>query len=316
MKETKVSIIIPVYNVSEFIIECLKSIVNQTYTNFEVILIDDYSTDDSHEKIIKFTNEQNLFKVFRNSKNMGVSSTRNIGIKKSNGDYICFIDPDDYISENYIESMVNTQEKNINNLVFSKINNIHNNKNTSDQTLFSQLNNTNKFSSLLIYGYSWGKLFKTDILKSNNICFSEDISCTEDTLFCIKYAQHVGKIVLDRKATYFYRSHPQSTLNSMTFKNRLDDLIARKRILSLNICEQNFQLLAYRLYMSKLEIEIIRYILIKKNREFLLYLYSKERPLTFCDFKKLSNSRKISHTIFVVICPIFLLIRKLLLQYK
>jgi len=100
----KFSLILPVYNVDRFLQECLDSIVKQTFNDFEVICIDDGSTDNSSEILKQYRNKYEYFKVIT-QENKGQGIARNIGIDEAKGEYICFIDPDDYISEFYIEEL-------------------------------------------------------------------------------------------------------------------------------------------------------------------------------------------------------------------
>ena len=111
MKKPKISIIIPVYNVEEYLERCLNSIRNQSYDNLEVIMIDDCSTDNSYEICQKYEEKYN-FKLLKNNDNKGLSYTRNRGIKESTGDYIGFIDSDDYVDSNYYESLLKNIKEN------------------------------------------------------------------------------------------------------------------------------------------------------------------------------------------------------------
>ena len=100
-----ISVIIPVYNKDRQIIDCLNSVINQTYKNYEIIIINDGSTDQSERKILDFIeNKQNVKYIFQ--KNQGVSSARNTGIKAARGEYIVFIDADDYIDNDYFEKLM------------------------------------------------------------------------------------------------------------------------------------------------------------------------------------------------------------------
>ena len=100
----KISIIIPVYNVEQYIKNCLESVINQTYDNWEIILIDDGSTDNS-----KAIYENIAIKKFKQT-NKGVSAARNLGIEKAQGDYIVFLDADDWIEKNFLERMLEVIE--------------------------------------------------------------------------------------------------------------------------------------------------------------------------------------------------------------
>ncbi|MBR6126526.1 glycosyltransferase family 2 protein, partial [bacterium] len=105
----KVSIIIPVYNVEEYLEQCLESVKNQTYTDLEVLCINDGSTDNSLEILNRYAHEDSRFMVF-SQENLGVSAARNKGIDLSTGEYILFLDPDDWWSEDIVEKAVNKIE--------------------------------------------------------------------------------------------------------------------------------------------------------------------------------------------------------------
>lgn len=106
MKNGLVTIVVPVYNVEQYIIQCINSILNQTYTNIEVILSDDGSTDNSGTICDEYMKKDKRIRVIHGN-NAGLSEARNRGIEIANGEYICFIDSDDYIKDTYIEYLLN-----------------------------------------------------------------------------------------------------------------------------------------------------------------------------------------------------------------
>lgn len=103
---SKVTIIIPVYNSEKYIGKCLDSILNQTYTNFEILVVNDGSKDNSQKVIEEYQNKYPDKIIAINQENKGVSKTRNESIKKASGDYIMFIDNDDFLESDYIETFV------------------------------------------------------------------------------------------------------------------------------------------------------------------------------------------------------------------
>ena len=103
----EISIIVPVYNVEKYLKKCVKSILNQTLDNYEVILVDDGSTDSSGDICERLQSEDNRIKVFH-KKNGGLSDARNYGVRYSSGKYITFIDSDDYIRKDYLEILYNS----------------------------------------------------------------------------------------------------------------------------------------------------------------------------------------------------------------
>lgn len=101
-----VSVVIPIYNVEKYLRKCIETVIDQTYTNIEIILVNDGSTDNSLQICNQFKEKDKRIKVI-NKKNGGLSDARNVGIKNAQGKYICFIDSDDFISEKYIEELHN-----------------------------------------------------------------------------------------------------------------------------------------------------------------------------------------------------------------
>ena len=129
MYNIKVSVIIPVYNVEPYLKECLNSIINQTLKDIEIICIDDCSTDNSYQILEEYSKKDNRIIILKNEKNTGGPSTaRNKGIDLAKGDYLYFIDSDDYIENNFLEEMYNTA-KEYNTDIVSNLNIIENNNN-------------------------------------------------------------------------------------------------------------------------------------------------------------------------------------------
>ena len=210
-----VSIIVPVYNVEKYLKECIDSIVHQTYKNTEIILVDDGSKDSSGIICDNFQKENTNIKVYHKN-NSGVSDTRNFGIKKATGKFITFIDSDDVIDNNFIEKMVN--KSNDCDLVCcnysfwykdKKIDNQFNNVGIMDRESIKK----ELFKKNSIKGYSCNKLFKTSIIKDNNIEFSSEIKICEDLLFCFKYCQYINQAFIIEDNLYYYRMRKTSASN-------------------------------------------------------------------------------------------------------
>ena len=119
MKKIKVSIIVPVYNVEEYIEKCLKSLVSQTLQEIEIIVVNDGSLDNSMNTVKNFLFDSRIIVI--NKKNGGLSSARNIGIKKAVGKYIAFVDSDDFINETMFEELYKYAEETENDVVASKV---------------------------------------------------------------------------------------------------------------------------------------------------------------------------------------------------
>jgi len=209
-----ISVIVPVYNVSTYLSECIDSIIKQTYKKLEIILVDDGSTDNSASICDNYAKKDNRIKVIH-KKNGGVSSTRNAGIDNANGKYICFIDSDDYILDNYIESLYNNMINDIDLVCcgYSVFN-----ENETKNYLLNKTNNEKKIlkSSILSLKYALNnnfytarscsaKIYKLDVIKNNNIRFNDDIYLLEDGIFNLKYLKYINKISIIEDALYYYR---------------------------------------------------------------------------------------------------------------
>ena len=117
-KDRLVSIIVPVYNVEKYLSKCIESLINQTYTNIEILLINDGSTDNSKKICEQFKEKDSRIKLI-NKENGGLSDTRNKGLQEAIGKYIAFVDSDDYINENTVEDNLKTAiEKNADIVIF------------------------------------------------------------------------------------------------------------------------------------------------------------------------------------------------------
>lgn len=225
-----ISIIIPIYNVEKYIGKCLDSILGQSFENFEVILVDDGSTDKSGEICKEYSNKDKRIKVIH-KKNGGVSSARNTGIKVSNGKYIQFVDADDYIDKNLLEYGYKKMNDEVD-LVFYSIleeddkGRIINKKIASSHLIDNCNRNINHTAINLhkedLFGYAWCKLFKKEIIISNNIFFDENISLAEDEKFTCDYFKYVRKISILPSTYYHYIKYDDTRGNlSRTQKNNL-----------------------------------------------------------------------------------------------
>lgn len=229
-QDTKISVIVPIYNVEKYVEECVYSICNQTYENLEIILIDDGSTDSSGILCERLEKKDARVKLIH-STNKGVSAARNIGIRKASGDFILFVDSDDYLLKNSIEILLDFS---INvDLVVGAI------KCRNDYKLFKKniyfLNNKLKDETknvLLIkkylyclsrnmtdpyFGAPYNKLFKTSIIKNNGIYFEEGVAFAEDFCFNLKYLYYVEKIGKVDLPVYVYRKLLRGSLSRIQY---------------------------------------------------------------------------------------------------
>lgn len=224
-----VSIIIPVYNVEAYLHKCLNSILNQTMKDFEVILIDDGSTDKSNDILKYYCSKYKNFKLIEKN-NSGVSESRNIGLKHATGKFISFIDSDDFVSPIFLERLCNCAKKTNADIVSCNyyINNSANNKNHAYPIkLKSNVYEKPKILRALIYDtrihyHVWNKLFKRSIIINNNITFPD--MCFEDTEFTIKAFYFSSKIAVINETLYYYVKRNSSLVSNISEK-KLNDYL-------------------------------------------------------------------------------------------
>ncbi len=219
------SIIIPVYNTEEYLAECINSILEQTYNDWELILVDDGSTDNSGVICDDFAQRDSRIKVLH-TENGGASHARNAGIEHATGKWISFVDSDDWISSDYVDTIANTNEDYdiiYFNLVKKFSNGFENYLHTpsliskdrkgTEEILF-QL----KYGPLGdIFGWTCAKFYKSSIIKENKIRFVEELTFREDEIFTMQYCIHINSIKLIDKYLYYYRIRN----NGLTANGRL-----------------------------------------------------------------------------------------------
>lgn len=225
MKEIKLSFIIPVYNAGEYIEKCIESIINQTYKNFEVILVDDGSKDNSYELISRYASKFNKI-VAITQENGGPSKARNRGIELATGDYLAFVDADDYLDDSFAKRMIEKTYTGKSDLVVCSYIEM-NTLGTINVTIFNNLKaslveeNDICLAEVLKGpgGLVWGKLFKRSIIENKNLRFDENYKMCEDLLFCIEYIKEVK--FSSRCDEYLY-IHNKCNESSITAKYTFD----------------------------------------------------------------------------------------------
>lgn len=211
----KISVIIPVYNSSTYLRKCLDSVVNQTLKDVEIIIINDGSTDDSKNIIEEYSCKYKNI-IFIDQENKGIGKTRNIGIKKATGEYITFVDSDDYIKENMLEEYYKYAKKhNFDLVIGSYIKKINNKEIIFENNKFKTGNvkTTPQILYLIEYG-PWAKLYKREMLINNNIYFDEKRKY-EDMPFVSKAllkSKLIGQII---EPYYYYIIHNNSETTTM-----------------------------------------------------------------------------------------------------
>jgi glycosyltransferase involved in cell wall biosynthesis len=225
---TLVSIIIPVFNAGEFLKRCLESISVQTWHWLDVVIINDGSTDESLEIIGQFIRSDTRFRVFSQN-NHGASSARNLGLDKCIGEYLTFVDADDFIVSTMIEELITQTPKSISPLVFC--NNFEIWKHgLEERRLFEDIKeNLNIPRNLVISdiingraGLVCSKLFKFDIIKEHGIRFDEKARMCEDQLFFIQIALFCTDYRVVKKPLYYYNRKNEKSITLAWLPNAID----------------------------------------------------------------------------------------------
>lgn len=222
----KISIIVPVYNVEENIDSCIKSIINQTYKNLEVLLIDDGSTDSSGMVCDEYAKKDNRIKVIHKT-NEGVSATRNLGIKISTGDFIAFIDSDDLLENNYCETLYNVISMTKSDVAVCAYKVLKD----KNRIIYDMTNETNlKQNEIVVYenkdiikeilkqktikNFIWNKLYKKSFL-----CEFEQGVHYEDIMFSINVLEKTNRVAYINKSCYNYCKRSNSITATISEQN-------------------------------------------------------------------------------------------------
>lgn len=252
----KISIIIPVYNVEKYLEECINSILVQTFTDFEVLLINDGSKDRSGEICDEFAVKDNRIKVFH-QENAGVSAARNKGIENAKGEWINFIDSDDYVEKNYLNDFVVNLKPNVNLYLQGMLGLMKDGRFVTviDYKTHSEIDRNTFLKSYNIMPFFFGptcKLFRKEIIEKNRIRFDESISVGEDTLFNLDYLKLLNeKLILIDSKNYIYRntdsSLSKSPISYQVRKKLYEDIKTRLEPMTSN----KMHFYKYTLYMVK-----------------------------------------------------------------
>lgn len=221
----KVSVIVPVYNTASYLQECLESIISNSFTDIEILCINDVSTDNSLEILQEFQNKDSRIKIINNSKNMGVAYTKQVGIDRAIGEYIMFVDSDDFVTPNFIKVALNAIEKSHAEVIFFQ--HAIYPKGARAEFEYSNLLNPEykrtpkEKTQLFLYSFDVCKIYKKQLITNNNIknlnvrAF-EDIYFNTCLLACAKTVQFIPQTL------YYYRIRANSITTTATVSTVLD----------------------------------------------------------------------------------------------
>ena len=215
MKKIKLSIIIPAFNAEKYIAKCLDSITKQSCDNYELLIIDDGSSDDTGNICDMYGKRFSQISVFHTDNN-GVSSARNLGLEKARGEYIWFVDSDDVVKANSIKTIISTIDES--ELLIFGIEEFDKKNVTKRQ--YGDLTTDNQYainqmlSDNGVRGYLFNKVFRLDIIKKNHLTFNTSIKNCEDLLFSVSYASLIKRVKISNEIIYRYRQRKNGAIHS------------------------------------------------------------------------------------------------------
>ena len=212
-----VSIIVPIYNLENKLERCLESIRKQSYTDLEVLLVDDGSSDNSYGICEEYVKKDSRYRAFRHE-NKGVSYTRNVGIKHASGDYLMFVDGDDYLGDNWVSDYVAAINSYHADIIIGGLTRITGGQSTS--IVPPILGEPNCFWDDLcmdttgVYGFAPNKLYNRELIINNAIMYSDNMSVQEDWRFAFSAYCCADKIACINTTEYYYEFEPNKrTIN-------------------------------------------------------------------------------------------------------
>lgn len=316
----KLSVVLALYNCEKYIEKCLTSLLNQTYKNIEIIVVNDGSTDSSFDIVSKYQKIDKRVKLYSN-KNMGVSYSRNFGISKCTGKYLTFVDSDDFLDEDMYEKMVNNLILTNSDISIVSYYEEFENSNTifkSSKENELKIYNQNEFISQILSkngfkGFVWNKLYKRDKIKT---LFDENISICEDLLFNIENAFNINKVVYSTEKKYHYIQRNNSAMHSKLNMKEATMIVAYDKINNKinNLKISNYDIFEKNMLFAALKSNIILKENLDKctNRERKLIELSEEiiKKSKKNVLKNSSFKEKIKVFVFLRLKKIYILFRK------
>lgn len=222
--ETDFSVIIPVYNAESSIIRCLESLKKQRGYTFEVLVIDDGSTDSSGEICDRFVAENSEFRIYHR-KNQGPSSARNFGLQLARGRYIAFVDSDDFVADNYFEKIGESFRRTNADILFIGYTECFVNGKRGLSHIPRQYSSNfyemiEKLSENDLFGYTWSKVFRRTTIQNYRFC--EELDLFEDEIFTCNILERYHSIAVVEYPIYFYVRNNQNALTGKVHQNYCD----------------------------------------------------------------------------------------------
>lgn len=276
----KVSIIIPVYNSAMYLKQCLNSLINQTLTDLEIICINDGSTDNSAEILNEYAQKDSRIIVIT-QENSGLGATRNNGLEQAKGEYIGFVDSDDWIDENYYEKLYNAAKENSADIAICGFKREKKEKSKiilSYQDIKLYTNTQEKFNicDMPKSNYVWNKIYKRERVLDSGITFETGVYY-EDVIYSPRIIYFLGELVTVPDTYYHYRKNPNSVV-CMGSKKKTEDKIYAEKQLSKFLIEHNIKVDKKYYATDKKEIKILGAKILKIitwEKERIYYLFGR-----------------------------------------
>ena len=225
------SLVVPVYNMESLLPRCMTTLLSQSEQNFEIILVNDGSTDCSGQLCDTYASQNSSFVRVIHKKNGGLSSARNAGMDVAKGSFVCFPDPDDWVDSSYVEHFVQLQRTYHADLVCTGYYIDYDDRQfpSSNTSTRSVLTRRSALEWLLrpagMGGFAWNKIYRLDIIRKNNLRFADDVGTTEDLDFAFRYLSFCSSIVWDPQIrTYHYYQREGAATRSSFSSRKLESL--------------------------------------------------------------------------------------------
>lgn len=232
MQTPKVSVIVPVYNVEKYLPECIDSILAQTFTDFEILLIDDGSPDNSGAICDEYAKKDSRIHVFHKP-NGGVSSARNLGIDKVQGEWITFVDSDDTIPKDSLKKAI--KEISSNDLDLLYVMHTQTVIYPSNVNFYNRVLSQSEYAALQHPVCIGGGFFKAEIIHNNSLRFPREIKYGEDQIFVYEFIRHSGRLMYCNSVLYNYRINDNSATHQMKSSEILTSLEVLTRYKKYNV---------------------------------------------------------------------------------
>ena len=212
----KISIIVPVYNKEKYLRDCVDSILQQTYKDFELILVDDGSKDSSWNIIKEYADKEERV-VPIHQENAGVSAARNAGLDSAQGKWICFVDADDYLPKDGIQILVEHGEKSNADIVNANATRVEDDKQFKIFNFNNEIVKGNIYPRLVHFA-PWAQLFKRSIIEEHHLRYVKGLAYSEDNVFILNYSLYASSIEFVNDSVYNYRINQDSAIQNKDYK--------------------------------------------------------------------------------------------------